>query len=87
MLRSSFDVKRFFVAKQGKVRKSKKLMKIVNIDGENIHIFITTYLISMKFSGKMYLMIILKVIKKLSLTLFLGVIFLEKRIPFWSLRL
>ena len=30
-------------------------MKIVNIDGENLHIFITTYVISTKFSGKMYL--------------------------------
>ena len=72
------DVIRFFVAKQGNVRKSKKLMKIVNTDGENIHIFITTYLMSMKFSGKMYLMIILKVIKNLSLTLFLEVIFCGK---------
>ena len=76
------DVISFFVAKQGNVRKSKKLMKIVNIDGENLHIFITTDVISMKFSGKMYLMIILQVIKKLGFTLSLEVTFSEKQIPF-----
>ena len=37
-----------------------KLMKIVNIDGENVHISWTTQGTSMKFSGKMWLMIILK---------------------------
>ena len=35
-------------------------MKIVNTDGENLHIFWTTWGISMKFSGKLWLMIILK---------------------------
>ena len=49
---------------QGNVEKSKKLMKIVNIDEENLQIFRTTQGISMKFSGKMYLMIILKIQKK-----------------------
>ena len=36
-------------------------MKILNIDEENLHIFWTTWGISMKFSGKIWLMIILKV--------------------------
>ena len=39
-------------------------MKIVDIDGENLHIFGTTWGISIKFSEKMWLMIILKVTKK-----------------------
>ena len=38
----------------------------VNIDGENLHIFWTTWGILMTFSGKMWLMIILK-LNKLSL--------------------
>ena len=38
-------------------------MKIANIDREILHYFWTTWGISMKFSGKMYLMIILKVTK------------------------
>ena len=40
-------------------------MKIVNIDidGENVQIFWTTWEISMIFSGKMWLMVILKVKK------------------------
>ena len=37
-------------------------MKIVNIDGENLHISWTTQGTSMKFSGKMWLMIILTLI-------------------------
>ena len=44
---------------QRNVTKSKKLMKIVNIGEENLHII----RISMKFPGKMCLMIILKIIK------------------------
>ena len=39
-------------------------MKVVKIDGENFHIFWMTWGISMKFSGIMSLMIILKVTKK-----------------------
>ena len=39
-------------------------MKIVNIDGKNLHIFITTWRIQTKFRRKMWLMIILKVTKK-----------------------
>ena len=34
---------------QGNIKKSKKLIKIVNIDGENLH---TNWGISMKFLGK-----------------------------------
>ena len=39
-------------------------MKIVNTEGENIHIFWTAWGISIKFSGKKWLLIILKVKKK-----------------------
>ena len=46
-------------------------MKIVNIDGENFHIFWTTWGILINFSGNTWLMIILKV------NLFLEDIFLE----------
>ena len=37
---------------------------MVNIEGENLHIFSKTWTISMKFSGKMWLMTILKFTKK-----------------------
>ena len=37
---------------QGNVKKYKKSLKIVNIEGENLHIFGSTSGISMKFSGK-----------------------------------
>ena len=43
---------------QGKVKKSENPMKIVNIEGENLYIFWTSWGISMKFSGR-WLMIIL----------------------------
>ena len=42
-------------------KKSKKLMKIVNIEDENFHIFWTTWGISMKLSGKKWFMIMIKV--------------------------
>ena len=42
------------------------MMKIVNIDGKIFHIFWKTWGISKKFSGKMWLMIILKVTKNQS---------------------
>ena len=58
---------------QGNVKKSKTLIKIVNIENENLHIFWTTWGISMKFSGKTWLMIILKVTKKQGLCLCLSV--------------
>ena len=46
---------------QGNVKKSKNLMKVVNINEENCHIFRTTWRNSVKFSRKMCLiMIILK---------------------------
>ena len=41
-----------------------KMMKTVNTGGENLHIFWATWAISMKFSGKMWTLIILKVTKK-----------------------
>ena len=53
-------------------------MKIVNIDRENLHIFWITWGISMKFSGKIWLMIILKFTKNQSFTLSLEDTFLEK---------
>ena len=48
---------------QGNVKKSKKLMKIANFDEENLHIFWTSWGFFVKFSGKMWLMIVLKVTK------------------------
>ena len=53
-------------------------MKIANIDREIFHIFWTTWGISIKFSGKMWLMIILKVRKNHSVTLPLENTFFEK---------
>ena len=50
-------------------------MKIVNIDGENLHI---SWGISMKFSEKMRLLIILKVKENQDFTLSLEDTFLEK---------
>ena len=46
-----------------------KLMKITNNDREIPHIFWKTCGTSMKFSGKMLLMIVLKVTKSLGFTL------------------
>ena len=37
---------------QGNVKRSKKSIKIVNIEGENLQIFLTTWGDSMKFSVK-----------------------------------
>ena len=59
-------------------RKSENLIKIVNIAKENLHIIQTTCGISINISGKMCLIIILKVIKKQSFTLFLENTFWEK---------
>ena len=42
---------------QRNVKKSEKLIKIINRDKENLHIFWTIWKTSMKFSGKMWLMI------------------------------
>ena len=55
-----------------------KLMKIANIDREFLHIFWTTWGNSMKFSGKMYFKIILKVTKNQSFTLSLEDSIFEK---------
>ena len=55
-----------------------KLMKIANIDRESLHIFWTTWEISMKFSGKMWFMIISKVTEKQGFILSLEDTFLEK---------
>ena len=52
-------------------------MKIVNIDRENLDFFWTTREISMKFSGKMWLMIMLEVTKNQGFTLSLEDTFLE----------
>ena len=48
---------------QGNVIKSKKFLKIVNIDEGSLHIFKTTCGISMKFSEKSCFRIILKITK------------------------
>ena len=53
-------------------------MKIANIDRESLHIFWTTWEISMKFSGKVCLVIILKVTKNQGFTLSLWDTFFEK---------
>ena len=45
-------------------RNVKKLIKLGNIDEENLHIFQTTRRISLMFSRKMCLMIMFKVTKK-----------------------
>ena len=63
---------------QGNVKKYEKSMKIINLEAENLHIFWTTLEASMKISGKMRLMIILKSNKKQGFTLSLENIFSEK---------
>ena len=63
---------------QGNVKKSGKLMKVVNIDGENLYIFRTTSGISKKFPGKVGHTIILKVTKNQVFTLSLEDIVSEK---------
>ena len=55
-----------------------KSMKITNIDREILHNFWMTWGNSMKFSGKMCLMIIIKVTKNHGFTLSLEDTFLEK---------
>ena len=44
-------------------------MKIANIENQNLHIFGATCVISTKVSGKMLLVILLKVAKKQNFTL------------------
>ena len=55
-----------------------KSMEIANIDTEILHIFWTTWGISIRFSGKMWLMIILKVTKNQGFTLSLEDTYFEK---------
>ena len=55
-----------------------KSIKVANNDRESLYIFWTTWGISMKFSGTMCLMIMLKVIKKQGFTLSLEDSFLKK---------
>ena len=58
------DVIFFFLTRKCQ-KKSKKMITIVNVDGENLHIFWTAWGIATKFSEKMWFMIILlKVTKK-----------------------
>ena len=69
----------FFSLSQGSVKNQKnwwKSIKIANIDGEILYIFWTTKGISMKFSGKMWIVIMLKVTKKQVFTLCLSNTFL-----------
>ena len=60
------------------VKKFEKLIKIVNIDGQNFHIIWTIWGFSMKFSGKMWIMIILTATKKQSFALYLEDTVFEK---------
>ena len=76
------DVITFFVAKQGNVRKSKKFMKIVNIDGENLHALIKTLSNFNEIFRKDVPYDYIKSIKNVGFTLSLEVTFLEKRISF-----
>ena len=55
-----------------------KLMKLANIEREILHVFWTTWGIPMKFSGKTWLMIILKVTTNQRFILFLEDTFFEK---------
>ena len=65
---------------QENFKNSEKSMEVVNTDGENLYIFWTIWEISMKFSRKMCLMIILKFRQKKEqvFTLSLEDKFLEK---------
>ena len=57
------NVIRFFAT--GNIKKCRKLMEIVNIEEENLHIYWTTSVISIIFLGSIWIMIILQVIKGL----------------------
>ena len=52
-------------------RKLRKITEIANTDRESLHMFWTIWRILMKFSGKLWLMIISKVTKSQGFTLFL----------------
>ena len=67
----------FFVT--WKYKQNGKLMKIVNIGGENLHIFWTTWgNFSAKFSGKTWLMMILKATGNIRFILSLEDLFFKK---------
>ena len=74
------DIISFSVTRKGQknLKNRWKLMKIADIDREILHIFWTTWGISMKFPGNMWLMIILKVTKNHSFTLSLENKFFNK---------
>ena len=63
---------------EGNIKKSEKSVKTINIEGEHLYIFQMTWGISIKFSVKMWLMIIMKVTKNQICTLS------KKRIGFWK---
>ena len=67
----------FVSLQQENSKQYEKLVKMVNIEGENLCIFWRTWGNSIKFSGKMWLMIILKVTKNQGFILSLENIFLE----------
>ena len=69
------DVISFFVT--SKCQKIRKLMKIVNPDEENLHIFWTTCGVSLKCSGKMWIITILEVTKNQCYTISLEDTFLN----------
>ena len=64
VLRVLFSGGRVNLTPPSLTQKSKKLMKVPNIDRDILHNFWTTWGNSMKFSGKIWLMIILKVTRK-----------------------
>ena len=78
MLTSSVTCWRHYFLVTKNVKNFFKMMKIVNIHGENLRIFWTTWGISMKFSGKIWLMIILKATKMQDFIFSLEDTFLEK---------
>ena len=57
---------------QENAEKFKYWIKTVNIDKENLYTFRTTWGTSMQFSGKMWVIIILEILKNQSFTLSLG---------------
>ena len=67
---------------QGNDKNFKKSMKIANVDREILRIFWTTWGIPMKFSGKMWLMITLKLTKNQGFALSLEDTIFEKNTIF-----
>ena len=78
MLMSCYMQTSLVFLRQGNVKKFEKLMKIVNIEEKNLQIYWTSSGISMKFSGKLSLVIILKITKNQDSTLSLKHTFLGK---------